>query len=152
MAVPVLKKVLQGKTKIREITFPLRGKAPKPSTVGELVDRLGPLYDKIQVFKAGPMAEYEKLCKELEAAVNARPDEQVEIPGEKYVAEFSICELRRTIDHMDKVFKILGKEKFLAECRVPLEVIDSELTEAQRSEVLSEARTGPRRKKFRKVA
>ena len=152
MGVPALKVVLQPTMKIREITFPLRGKDPKPTTVGELVDRLGPLYDKVQAFKSGPLAEYEKLCKELEAAVNARPDEQVEVPGSKYVAEFSICEMRRVVEDMGKVLKFMGREKFLANCKMPLDVIDSELTESQRGEVLSADRTGPRRKKFRKLS
>ena len=149
MGVPAQKITVTKSLKIREIAFPI--KEPKPNTVGELVDRLGPLYEKVQKFKLGPLAEYEKLCKELEAAITARPDEQVELPGDKWVAEFSVMSMVREISDMPKVFKLMGREKFLAECKIPLAVIDSELTEAERAEVLTEDRKGSRKKTFRKL-
>ena len=65
--------------------------------------------------------------------------------GNRYDIHLSPRAKQRRVKDMGRLFRLLGRVKFLTLCKVGVEVIERELPLAEHGKVLVQERTGPRR-------
>ena len=125
------------------------GVEPVPA---ELIDELGPLLRDLADLRK--KEERAKLLKEqLVAVLKLKPMEERTEHGKKWWISISGAQNRRHIKDMPRLFALLTKGVFLANCGFTLENLDKLVAEPVRSTMVIEEPVGPRKfQTFEKAA
>ena len=98
------------------------------------LDQHAPLYARAKAIE-----------KKLRAHVEPMPgDAGVTLEGKLWNVQFSACKEERSVTNMQRVYKLLGKVRFIALASIKLADIDRETTVEQQKTFLQRAFTGGR--------
>jgi hypothetical protein len=116
---------------------------PRPDPA--LVDEFGELDRKVQAFK--PTADRHKWLKEkiLGFTMDTAASEPATFLGSKYSAIVGAQQMQRSIESMAKVYKLVGKDRFLDLCSMTLKALEHEVGEIAAAQYIQELQTGPRK-------
>jgi len=110
--------------------------------LGEVQKRLAEARRMVKAEEANQEAIQERILSWLPSDFGAAQEKTFH--GNKFKAQVSAQQNKRTITSMEKVFGWMGKKTFLEKCSMTLKVLEVMLTGPQLMEVVSESRTGPR--------
>jgi len=121
--------------------------------MASLVDELGALAGDLEILQAEPVfakaREMSARVEELKGDLRTRADDiladdqEVELPGESYVAKIGKKANKRTITDIRAIAKFMGAN-FFKIVSVALKDVDDYLNPEQREACISKARTGAR--------
>jgi len=117
---------------------------PTPAKRVAIIDEFGELERRLKVQKP-ERDRHKALEAEIVAWYRDEPAEESFVAeGTLYSVRISARAKKRTIFNLDKVFRLLGKIKFLSLASIPLSAVDRELPDADHSTFLKEERSGSR--------